>query len=308
MADAFSIARLCIGIGILAAAAASDWKTRQVSNKAWLLMGTLGIVLMAVEMLRDETVLGMNGFEPAHFLIFIPIAILFYDVFWDREPVYDGKTKKVNFLPIMLYVIALASILCMIYLEGFTRDVVHLLTVPSMILIAILFYFVGLLHGGADAKAFMSLAILFPIYPVINGMPLLQASGFDLEDAQIAFPFAFLVLMWAALAQVLTVPLAMLAKNLAKGDRGFPEMFLGYKMDIANVPKKFVWPMEQVRDGEVVMVVFPKRGENVKVELAKLREKGLTRIWVTPKVPFMIPMLIGLVLALVIGNFIFLLF
>jgi preflagellin peptidase FlaK len=263
---------------------------------------------MATWMYQAETVLGAARYAPAHFLIFISVAILFYDVFWDREPVYDDGKKKVNFLPIILYGIALASVVALLWLEGATRDVIQLLTVPCMILIAILFYFTGLLHGGADAKAFMSLAILFPIYPMIDGMPLIQVTSFNAENAQVAFPFAFLVLMWAALAQVLTVPLALLVKNLAKGDKGFPEMFLGYKMNLEDIPKKFVWPMETVRDGEVVLILFPKRDRNLKEDLIELRKKGVTRPWVTPKVPFMIPMVIGLVLALIIGNFIFLLF
>ena len=112
--------------------------------------------------------------------------------------------------------------------------------------------------------------------------------------------------MNAAILQVITVPLGLCFKNLARRDRGFPEMFLGYRMSIYDVPKKFVWPMEVVRDDEIVLMIFPKREGDVKKELAMLKAKGVEVIWVTPKVPFIIPMLLGLIFSIVIGNLILL--
>ncbi len=301
MADVLPLARVSLGLAFLTVAAVSDWRTRQVSNKVWLLMGSIGMLILGMEMVLLES----EQYTPIHFLIFIPICILFFDVFWDREPVFgDG----VNIIPVALYVLALGAAMFLLYEEGATDTVVQLLTIPGLILVAYLFYFTGLLHGGADAKAFMSLAVLLPFYPHLWDLPLIQYSGNVLEILQLTFPFAFLVLMNAAILQVITVPSGMLIKNVLRRDVGFPEMFLGYQMDIDDVPKKFVWPMEVVRDGEIVLMLFPRREGNMEKELAELRKLGVERIWVTPKVPFIIPMLMGLVFSVLVGNLIMLVF
>ena len=307
MVEMFSVARVIFGLIIMSAAAMSDWKTRRVSYKAWIVMGITGMALLAMEMFQAEDVLLEPLYAPAHYLIFIPIVILFFDVFWDREPIFDNGVDP---LPIVFYLLALAAVIALVMMEGTTREVLMLLTIPAMILVAELFYYTGLLHGGADAKALMSLAILFPFYPQIDGLPFIQLSGSPLivENIQMIFPFAFLLLTNAAILQVITVPLAFLFKNLARRDTGFPEMFLGYRMDLDQVPKKFVWPMELVRDNEVVMVIFPKRGSDAKKELALLREKVIERIWVTPKIPFIIPMLLGLIFSIIVGNLMMLMF
>lgn len=297
MVDIFSVTRITVGLTIMSAAAISDWRTRQVSNKAWIIMGGIGMVLLATEMILS------GYFEPPHFLVFVPVAILFFDVFWDRDPVFKNGIRP---LPILLYVVALVSVIILVLIEGFTKDVAQLLTIPGMILIAQVFFYTGLLHGGADAKALMSLAILFPIYPQIEGLPLIGYPEQTIENLQLVFPFAFLLLMNAAILQVVSVPLGLCFKNLARHDVGFPEMFLGYQMNINEIPKKFVWPMEVVRDNELVLLIFPKRGGNVKEELLELRKRGIDRIWVTPKVPFIIPMLLGLIFSIVIGNLILL--
>jgi preflagellin peptidase FlaK len=295
MADIFSISRILIGVGIMLAAAVSDWRTRKVSNAAWLVMGGLGLLLLTVQM-HDE------GYSTSSYLILIVVGILFFDVFWDREPMVSKG--RIHLGAITLHLIALACVILMIREEGVTTNILHLLSIPAMILVAELFFYTGLLHGGADAKALMALVILFPFHPQVEGLPLIGFPENLSENVQLIFPFAFLILMNAAILQVITVPTGLCIRNLAKRDTGFPEMFLGYRMRIDDVPKRFVWPMEVVRDGEVVLMLFPKRRGNVEKELAKLREMGLDEIWVTPKVPFIIPMLLGLVFSLMVGNII----
>jgi hypothetical protein len=208
----------------------------------------------------------------------------------------------------LLYLIALVSCIMMVWLEGLYRMSAHLLTVPALIIVSYVFYYTGLLHGGADAKAFMSLAILLPFYPVLEGLPLIQYDQGVFEVLELTFPFAFLVLMNAAIIQVITVPLALLVKNIIRRDFGFPEMLLGYRMDLREVPRRFVWPMETVQDDEVVLQIFPKRNADLKSQLSKLQARGIKRIWVTQKIPFMVPMVLGLVFSLVVGNVILLFF
>jgi len=297
MADIYTISRILIGIIILSLAAASDWRTRRVSNVAWLVMGGLGMLLLAIQIYEMD-------YPYVTFLILPVIAILFFDIFWDREPmVSKGHLSPI---PFILHIIALASAIYIILDVGLTREVIQLLSVPAMILVAELFFYVGLLHGGADAKALMALAVLFPFYPIVEGLPMIGYPAGLSGDVELLFPFSFLILMNAAIIQVIAVPLGLIVKNIARGDHGFPEMLLGYRMRTDDVEKKFVWPMEVVRDGEVVLMLFPKRDGNIKSELASLKEMGMDEIWVTPKVPFIIPMLLGFIFSIIVGNLILL--
>lgn len=298
MVEIYSLSRIVVGIAVMTIAAAADWKTRKVSNAAWIFMGCVGMAILLAQMFEAGT------YGNASYLIFVVIGILFFDVFWDRESVLGEK--GLNLAPIALHLVALACVILFFMEEGFTTQSLQLISIPIMILIAILFFYTGLLHGGADAKALMALAIIFPFYIQLEGLPLIAYPEQTVESVQLIFPFAFLILMNAAILQVVTVPLGLFFKNLARRDFGFPEMFLGYRMGVEKVPKKFVWPMEVVRDDEIVLLIFPKRDGSVKKELEMLKERGVEDIWVTPKVPFIIPMLLGLVFSIVVGNIILL--
>jgi preflagellin peptidase FlaK len=94
--------------------------------------------------------------------------------------------------------------------------------------------------------------------------------------------------------------LAFLVFNAVRKDFGFPEMILGYKMDIVEVEKKFVWPMERIVEGERVIVLFPKKKEDD--SLKKLKEEGVLRIWITPKIPFILFLTASFIISVFLGN------
>jgi len=49
MNDLINVTRFIIGLSILSYGAYTDLKTREASNKLWLLMGIMGAVLLTVE-------------------------------------------------------------------------------------------------------------------------------------------------------------------------------------------------------------------------------------------------------------------
>ncbi len=299
-----SLTRLAIALALMSYAAVLDWRTRRVANWVWMLMGVLGMAMLALEMLHSDNTLGLTGDIWPYFLIFIPILVMYIEPFRD----WGYEVRGIDMVTIMLGLAGFAGALALISLEGFTRPVIILLTIPIMMFIFVLFYYTGLIHGGADAKAFIVLTILFPVYPVIMNLPLIEYPVNIIENIQLTYPFTFLILMNAAIISVVVVSLSLFFKNLARGDKGFPEMFMGYMMDIDDIPKSFVWPMEKIIDGEHVLVLKPKRTDDVKAELNALKEQGLTRIWVNPKIPFIIPMLLGIIFSVVVGNLIVLFF
>jgi preflagellin peptidase FlaK len=175
------------------------------------------------------------------------------------------------------------------------------LVVAVVVAGAYVMWFVHVLAGGADAKAVMAVAVLVPT-PIawsFAGTPLplwpsvLPAAVVVLANAVVAFAF---------------VPFALAAYNLARADLHVPAMFLGYRMRIEEAARRFVWVVDTLdADGRLRRTVMPSRRspEAHAQNLRSLRAAGHERVWVTPKIPFMIPLLGGFVAAFTLGDVIF---
>jgi preflagellin peptidase FlaK len=137
---------------------------------------------------------------------------------------------------------------------------------------------------------------------VIGSLPLI-AIPFD--TAQFVLPFPLLVLFNAALL-TLAVPVALLVLNITRRQFRFPAMLFGYVMPVAEAKKRYVWPMERIEDGERKLRLFPGPSEDADTDLDRLAEAGALEIWVTPKVPFLIPIAASLAFSVVVGNLLFL--
>lgn len=170
------------------------------------------------------------------------------------------------------------------------------------------FYNLGVPKGGADTKALMALTALFPMYIffpqiVINSSYITIIE--TLPGIAYIFPFAFSVLINATVI-TLFIPISLLIYNASKKDLRFPQCLFGYKLNLKSIPEKHVWLMEQIdEEGEVFLVLFPRPSKEDRETLRILQDKGQTSAWVTPKIPFIIPMTIGLVLNFIIGNILF---
>ena len=220
--------RLIVGISILSYASYTDIKTRRASNMLWVIMGSIGAILLVIQYFTI-------GFDNPLLLIFVPIMIgLMYVLFQLR-----------------------------------------------------------LIFGGADAKAIMALAILVPVHPSIYEFPmwksLMPASWTIFSNAVIIF---------------LIIPLMLLIYNLSKRNLKFPYCVLGYKMGIEKAKEKFVWPLEKIKDGKTKFMYMPKDFD-IQKELIEFQKQGIKEIWVTPKIPFMIPLLAGFITSFIIGDILF---
>jgi preflagellin peptidase FlaK len=94
--------------------------------------------------------------------------------------------------------------------------------------------------------------------------------------------------------------------NLSRRDVKLPAMFLGYKVAIQDVKRKFVWPMQRVEEGLVRFRYFPKEDEDFDQVLEQLAIAGEKSIWVTPKLPFLLFITASVLLSTIVGNFVLL--
>jgi preflagellin peptidase FlaK len=227
--NVLNLIRLFTGVSILFYASYTDIKTRRASNILWLIMGSIGGILLLIQYLTIN-------FVNIYYLIFIPVMIgLIYLLFQLR-----------------------------------------------------------LIFGGADAKALMAIAILVPIEPLINQFPIWSGT---------LMPFSWSIFANSIII-FLFIPLFLLIYNLIKGNRKLPHAFLGYMMEVKKAKKKFVWPLEKYVDGKRKFVYMPKDFDASK-EYKEFENHGIINIWVTPKIPFMIPLLIGFIFAFIFGDILF---
>jgi len=223
----------------------------------------------------------------------------------------DVKTRRVSndLWPKML---GAASILILYDLYQF--GIWYLgMTVLSAVIIFIFVYFLFQLNlfGGADAKILIVIAIIMPVYPVL--------SIFDLQLPLWGHPpipiFAYTVFSNSVILTII-VPLGMAMYNLLHTPiREILEkpfyIFIGYKSQISNL-KGHIKLMEEFNiKGNSVTVSFRRSGvkidDDVKRDLIKAQKKKLIgdTVWVTPGIPFMIPITAGFITAIIFGDIIF---
>ncbi|MCS7121880.1 MAG: prepilin peptidase [Archaeoglobaceae archaeon] len=168
-------------------------------------------------------------------------------------------------------------------------SVLHMAITISL---AYLFYVIGA-YGGADAKAIICLAVIFPFYP--DPIFPLQ-KGINVGFSSLA-------------NSVILVPaltFAMFFKNLRKDPRGFFSSplyyFIGYRAKIEKIPK-FHNLLEIVENGKLKKL---KKGVEVSDEnLKKLKEIGVKEVWITPALPFIVFITFGYISTFLFGDFLF---
>ncbi|MEM2727236.1 MAG: A24 family peptidase C-terminal domain-containing protein [Archaeoglobaceae archaeon] len=152
-------------------------------------------------------------------------------------------------------------------------------------------------YGGADAKALMCLAVIFPFYPDLGAFPVIN-SGFGI--------FSFSVLA----NSVIFAPFLMfglLFRNLSReGPRGFiknPLYYIaGYKIPVEKIGFHNLFEFVDEK-GELKRV---RRAVEPNEEIiARLKKSGLQKVWATPALPFIIFITFGYITAVLLGDLLF---
>jgi len=205
----------------------------------------------------------------------------------------DIKTRRAsNMLWVIMGVIG-AVLLLIQYLTVNFENPYYLLFIPIMIGLMFALFQLRLIFGGADAKALMALAILVPLKPEILQFPVFEGSAIAMPGSWILFSNAILLFLF--------IPLSLLIFNLLKKNIEFPYCVLGYKMSVEKAKQTFVWPLEKIKDGKRKFSYMPKEFD-IDEELLVFEKQGIKEIWVTPKIPFMIPLLAGFIATFALGD------
>lgn len=281
------------GILLLGMAAAQDLKLRKVRDWIWSAMGGTGAVLLEADLLG-------TGWDPLLQAALVAPFVLFLDALWDRDD--EAHPMGAVLSSVVLYLCAAGLLLVPgVLLHGtssWDRYVIYLV-MGLAVALGFFLYALGVFRGGADAKAFMALALLFPSPPHLGPLPLVRPPP-GAEALETLFPFTLVALLDASFL-VLALPLAFLIYNLARGDLTLPQALVGYKAPLSD-PPAFVWWMEGVEGGRRTLSLMPRRDQVPANQAAALARLGLEEAWATPQIPFLVPMALGSVVALVVGN------
>jgi len=203
----------------------------------------------------------------------------------------DIKTRRAsNMLWVIMGFIGAILLAIQYFTAGFD-NIFYLAFVPIMIAFMYVLFRLRLIFGGADAKAIMALAILVPLEPALLEFPLWKES---------IMPFSWIIFSNAVILFIL-IPLSLLIFNTIKRNAEFPYCVLGYKMSIEKAKQSFVWPLEKIKNGKRKFSYMPKEFD-ADEELKAFEDEGIKEIWVTPKVPFMIPLLAGFLVSFFLGD------
>ena len=269
----------------------SDHKTRRVPNQTWLISGTIASVLLAYEFTTEEYSLHI-------WALLVATIVLFYNAFVD-EYVLDNNQMMLWRAVQVLGILCAAYFLFSVESEELSAQDYKLVDVVSISILILLMYgwfYLGPTIGGADVKAIMTIGLVAP-FTLSFGSDTFTA--FETRG----FPYPFVVFMNSLLLYLL-IPLSLAVYNIFKGNLEKPyfQIFFGTKMKIDLARESFVWPMQQIIGGKVVMVAFVKNKDDSDTQWDKLEESGVDNPWITFKIPYIIPLALAFVLSAIFGD------
>ena len=296
MGDALTallLAEIAILFAGFAYAAVADWRTREVTDRLWQVMGGLGLVLGAVGLLPS----GLLGVTLWVVVGALTLQHMFPWSLHGRLAGYDDFFELAAYLVVIALVIGAA----------FEYGVGPVGAVPYVViawLASVRFarglFEAGLLFGGADAKAVMIAGVLVPVLasPLVGAT---SASGPLLRY----LPLPVNLVMNAALLSA-AIPLGLALRNAARRESHGLGTFTGYSIAVRDLPHRFVWvrnPMSGEARAEEDAIETSEQDRQRRERIAReLSNRGVARIWVTPQIPYLVVLTCGAVAAVLAGN------
>jgi archaeal preflagellin peptidase FlaK len=288
--------RVAILLGGLGFAAYQDLKVREVSDGVWQVMGLIGAAIGFVVLWGSPLAIGLWAM--------VSIWALEHLFAWEA-PLERYSERLPGWVELGLYIVVFVTIVvCAVeFGVGGSGVPIAVIGVAGAILLARGLFEVGVLYGGADAKALMIAGLLIPI----DAAPLWSPSVAAVLLGY--YPFALTVLIDAALFAIV-VPIAIAIRNLSAHEFVFPRGFTGYMIPVHELPERYVWIKDPMfsgggSDDEPEPQTTEEDRALRQRQADELTRKGVARVWVTPQLPFILWILAGTVGAVVAGNLLF---
>jgi preflagellin peptidase FlaK len=236
------------------------------------------------------------------------LKILFCTPFLLYSCYSDIKTRRVtNRLWLVMLAGGVFFVLYGIMTKG-TQYIMLLFLSAGLIFVLVYILFQLGTFGGADAKSLIVISIILPSYPVFS------AFEFDFPlNKPLLDLFSFGILGNAVLLTVV-VPLGLAVYNTSRMGLHIDNpryIFIGYKSRISDLADKHIKLIQSFEEENGLVKFRFRRGgveidETVISKLKVLSEKGIINdeVWVTPGLPFMIPITLGFFVAVVYGDMI----
>ncbi len=269
MTDYFELTCILTALVALSIASYEDLKSREITSLTWMVAGSIGLAIFIVK------------YEANGIWSVAATSFLFYPAFFELSP----TLRKI------LFAVGMAIFFAIFMYTPYYYAVEP----PLVVLLGHILYYTKILKGGADAKAFMILGILFPTYPSTS------IFAIKYEFFNLVFPFALMVIFYASLCLLFLIPYYAI-KNLLAGRIKFPHMFFGYTIPIEKFGKKFVWLLEHVDESGKIFFKLSPLEDREKEDIERFRAMGKSEVWVQPQIPFVFFILLGYLLTLFIGN------
>lgn len=224
----------------------------------------------------------------------------------------DVKTREVsNLVWILMGVSGGSFILVELFIGSGSLSLFQLFM--SLGIGAIFAFLLYLLNfGGADVKAIISLAVLFPTFPSSFPHSSLLHLSLPMTGVPILNIFVLSVLTNALLIALFS-PISLFLYNSIKKHFS-PLMLLGYKVRISalRAKKNFKLMHElQIQGSDYIGIVQKYVWDGVEPTeeviscLEELEQKGkLREVWITPELPFIVYLTAGFFTAAFYGDFI----
>jgi hypothetical protein len=302
---------LLLGMGL---AAWMDHKNRRVPNEHWIVWAKPAIFLWALDLM-------VQGADWTIYLTAFGVVAYASVAVFGRATLRDARAGSgIDRVFLLWYVVSAVGFvfgaikyqtttpLDVILGDGDALGILWWKTASVFLVIFIidLTWRMRLLHGGADAKALMWVALVFPSWVTVP-TPLSSV----MSETVVALPVAIALLMWGGLA-FLFIPLIMLIVNVKKGAlRSLKDLRFAWhatQIPLNEVMQRHVWMLTGTMvlpNGEHQVIHrtrAPRRTpspEELQEQIHALEELDVERVWVSLKMPllvFLFPAIVPLVL------------
>ena len=287
---------LLLALGI---AAWLDHKERRVPNQFWITWSKPAIFLWVLDLLNSEAEWYVFA-TAAGMVAYASIAVI------GRPSIKDIRAgNSLDILVSFWYVIGILgviqglllhtdeSILRIISGDGSEEAMLWWSTFAVFVPIFLvdMAWRMRLIHGGADCKGLMWVAILVPSW---TSIPIQFPEA--MENSVIAMPPAIALLVWGGLS-FLFLPIIMVFKNLKEGNTNLKLIWHAQRMDVDDVMNNHVWLLTSIAEmpsGEKKIVHStraPRKTptkEKLQAEIDLLKENGVSQVWITKKYPLLV--------------------